>query len=167
MSANNAFDAVVEAALRHSEQHEAALETLAALTKELSSAVFEQTDEAITVALVTEQLMSTKSIARSLGLAPRRTGNDQEDERRLQFVVASNTGGDERVLWEVELADEGYPVIIRGPAEDESITCFTEMDLRDAFLEAAGRGIVGRKLKALHKTRLIEPPAEASDRDPR
>ncbi|MBL4635074.1 MAG: hypothetical protein JKY56_14475, partial [Kofleriaceae bacterium] len=87
--------------------------------------------------------------------APRRIGDDAEDKDARLLVVASN-GTTDKILWEVILdKGAGYPITIVGPEGDATNLCFTQEDLRTAFIDAAGKGVVGRKLRSL------APPVEA------
>ena len=92
---------------------------------------------------------SIAALSQAAQSAPRRIGDDVEDkETRLQVVIGQ--GSETRVLWELNFAQAtGYPVSVLGPTQGDTNACFTEPDLRQAFLDASKTTIVGRKIKAV------------------
>ncbi len=159
MSASNAFDEAIDEALRLSTQYDCALQLIEELTEELNRSVSARTGGTVSVELMTERKVSGLDLGRALGLTPPRMGRDQEDKQTRLFVIASNRSDTKRALWEVELADGGYPVVIHGPAADSSVTYIHEDDVRLGFIEAARHGRVGHKLAALATPSSAQRPA--------
>jgi hypothetical protein len=150
MEDSNPFNDAIAEALQRSANHQAALELAAQLTQKLAAAVKKQTNGVVRVSLVTEaRALTLGDVLVNFGIQKTlQVGKDKEDQQVRQYVIAS-AERENRALWALTFDDEGYPVTIRGPEEAVSITCFTEDDLRDAFITAARHGRVGRKIAAL------------------
>lgn len=145
------FDSAIEQALSLSARHDAAYDLVRCLTRELAQTVSSRTQGVVTIALVATGGAALASfVARMAGeVSGPRVGLDDEDRQVRQLVRARAKSGESRTLWEVEFADTGYPVTLRGPEHGASVTCFSDEDVRDGFVSAAAHGIVGRKLAAL------------------
>lgn len=149
MAAATSFDSAVEHALELSHQHYAARTTVEHLTRELSASVLARTEHLVRVAFVEGSRALATLGAAVARLAGAGVGIDPEDQTARGYVVAEVDSNARRVLWEVEFHDAGYPVTIHGPSPGATTTCLSEDDVRDAFIDAAGHGLVGRKLDSL------------------
>ena len=119
-----------------------------------------QTGGAVEIVLVNEEDAQTAihkfndamtELAAHSGARRRRLGGDSEDRQSRQFVLARSKQDPtaSRILWEVEIDHDGFPVTVRGPEEGHAVSCWTDDDLRERFVAAAGSGLVGRKIAAL------------------
>ena len=155
------MDAAIEKAFALSQKLDSAQSLVEELTAALAKSVAARTEGLVEVSIEPVSRFDT-TVRGILGYAAalhqttrqREIGDDREDRQVRQFVIASVGGvkGTTRALWEVALDPRsGYPVTIHGPEEDDSVSCFSEADVREAFVAAAGHGLVGRKIAALYE----------------
>ncbi len=155
------FAQAIDQALKRGSDYQDAQRDVAALTKELDRAVNGKMP-GVSVGLYEAGGFE------AAGRAMRRLnswgalGGDQEDQVARTRVVAENSEGEKRTLWEIELeGSAGYPVELRGPEDGRSTFCATKEDLVSAFFEAASSGLVGRKLNSLVPSK--QAPADESE----
>lgn len=160
MSAAEDFDDAIAQALERGQRHDEALNLVKGLTNQLAQSVAKQTGGAVEIVLVNEEDAQTAihkfndamtELAAHSGARRRRLGGDSEDRQSRQFVLARSKQDPtaSRILWEVEIDHDGFPVTVRGPEEGHAVSCWTDDDLRERFVAAAGSGLVGRKIAAL------------------
>ncbi|RZO61314.1 MAG: hypothetical protein EVA89_12105 [Sandaracinaceae bacterium] len=160
MSAAEDFDDAIAQALERGQRHDEALNLVKDLTNQLAQSVAKQTGGAVEIVLVNEEDAQTAihkfndamtELAAHSGARRRRLGGDSEDRQSRQFVLARSKQDPtaSRILWEVEIDHDGFPVTVRGPEEGHAVSCWTDDDLRERFVAAAGSGLVGRKIAAL------------------
>ncbi len=160
MSAAEDFDDAIAQALERGQRHDEALNLVKDLTNQLAQSVAKQTGGAVEIVLVNEEDAQTAihkfndamtELAAHSGARRRRLGGDSEGRQSRQFVLARSKQDPtaSRILWEVEIDHDGFPVTVRGPEEGHAVSCWTDDDLRERFVAAAGSGLVGRKIAAL------------------
>lgn len=160
MSAAEDFDDAIAQALERGQRHDEAMNLVKGLTNQLAQSVAKQTGGAVEIVLVNEEDAQTAihkfndamtELAAHSGARRRRLGGDSEDRQSRQFMLARSKHDPtaSRILWEVEIDHDGFPVTVRGPEEGHAVSCWTDDDLRERFVAAAGSGLVGRKIAAL------------------
>ncbi|MBC8072423.1 MAG: hypothetical protein IAG13_29135 [Deltaproteobacteria bacterium] len=168
MSAPHDFDTAIDAALNASADHDRALAAVRALTHELAQSVSKRTSGGVKIELVNadEAARYVSQMLTAFKVGPQ-VGADEEDRQLRQVLVATGKSGAARALWEIQFADTGYPVTLRGPENNATVDCYSEEDLRDAFVQASAHGLVGRKIAGLNRTTappLPTPPTSGTDK---
>lgn len=161
----NDFDAALEEALEKSDGYDMARADLAKIIKDYSTSV--QSKLGILVRMVPHGSLKSSggfaaiAMLKAMDAANPRArilGDDAEDKDARLLITAIH-GGVTKILWEVEVSADGYPITIVGPNEAQRSSSMDAEGLREGFLRAAKDGVVGRKLASLRNLVQAKPKA--------
>lgn len=142
------FHDAVERALDLSRVYRTARAAVVGLTREFAESVRSVAGGDVNVELI--DATGLESLVAAIAAMSTGARADPEDRRARQAVVVSGKGVS-RALWEIEFDDAGYPVTLRGPERGAVVTCYDDEALREAFIDAASKGIVGRKIEGVRQ----------------
>jgi len=159
----NGFGSAIDHAFELQAQHADAVAFVETLARELAAAVNNKTGGIVKIVLLDQEktLNLGKQLGRAFGLLRPQLGGDDEDRTVRKYLIARSGTSEARALWEVEFAEAGYPVTVRGPREKRVEVCSSAADVRDAFVDAAADVRVGRKLQSLLDSGTSEPETTA------